>query len=95
MTIKVQHNQSLIDLSIQMFGGIEGAVDLAIANGLPITEELIPGMEIIVPEYKETKAEIVKYYGNKGLTPATAGTAMAEFLYGIGTARVESTFIIR
>lgn len=78
MTIKVKHNQSLFDIAIQVYGTIEGIVEIAVANGLSITGELIQGQLLQIPDYSDTKIEVVKYFSERKLTPATGSTLIEQ-----------------
>ena len=69
--IKVLNNQSLFDIAIQEYGTVEAVFDLAMANGLGITDELNAGQELIVPESDFVVPEIVEYYRKNGLHPVS------------------------
>ena len=71
--LKVYERQSMLDVAVQHSGGIESVFDLAFSNGLSITDDINPydsllGCESIVD------SDIVDYYSNKGIVPATAAT---------------------
>jgi hypothetical protein len=67
--MKVLAGQSLIDIAIQELGSAEGAYNLAVLNGMSITDDLVPGQELVMPDV--VNKNISTYYANKSLTPAT------------------------
>jgi len=66
------NNQSLFDISIQVYGTVAYVFDLALANGLSITSELVAGQEIEVPELEVESKGVQQYYLANGIKPATA-----------------------
>lgn len=70
--VTVLHNQSLFDISIQVYGSISYVFDLALANGLSITSDLEPGQQIEVPKIEVENTSIRDYYAANGIKPATA-----------------------
>ncbi len=68
--IQALNNQSLIDIAIQTTGSVEGVFELALKNGLSITDDLKIGQILqVVPAVKE---HIKDYYETNNLKPATA-----------------------
>lgn len=98
MQKQVLHNQSLLDIAIQNNGTLTSAFELALENGLSITEELTPGDNIKVPESNLIETTIVSFFQRKGQIIATAFNASdgQDILpkLGIGTMAIESTFIV-
>lgn len=74
--IVVDQGQSLIDVAIQHLGDATGAFDLALVNGLSITEKLVPGRLLIPSEV--LNPGLVKYYLDNGYRPATYITEAGE-----------------
>lgn len=70
MKVKVLQGQSLFDIAIQKIGSAEGAFDLAVLNGLSLTDELASGSELSLPA--ATNSSVVAYYMNREIQPATA-----------------------
>ena len=66
MQKQVLHNQSLLDIAIQNNGTLTSAFELALENGLSITEELTPGDNIKVPESNLIETTIVSFFQRKG-----------------------------
>jgi hypothetical protein len=94
MEIKVLNSQSLFDLAIQAAGSVEAVFDIALANGVGITDELVAGAAVVVPAI--LNRQVADYYKVNNIKPATALSAQdAEFtLEGIGAWRVEYDFIV-
>jgi len=68
--MKVLSRQSVFDLAIQQCGCIEAAFDIAQLNNISITDDLLPGQELLMPTAVDTKT--ATYYAINGITPATA-----------------------
>lgn len=79
MQIKVLHNQTLLDISIYLFGTAIGAMSLAIANDISLTDDLEVGQILNVPENSDFGQRLIaEYFQNKGLKPATAITMIEK-----------------
>jgi hypothetical protein len=72
MTIKVSEGQSLLDVALWLLGGTEGLFALADANGLAITDDLVAGQVLVVPDGFTVSADQVSYYQEKQLVVNTA-----------------------
>lgn len=70
--VKILPHQSLFDLAIQEYGTIEAAIDIALFNDLSVTEILEAGTEIKLPPNAPTNQDILNYYHQHNLQPATA-----------------------
>jgi hypothetical protein len=90
-------NQSLFDIAIQYCGTVEAVFDFALLNGIGITQELIPGQTLLVANKDYGCSEIVNYFSNNGIKPATGITPeqLQEQPDGIGYMRIGSNFIVR
>lgn len=77
--ITVLHNQSLLDISVQHTGTVENCFEIAVANGLSVTEELTPGVQLIIPESVKVNKEVLNYYTSKNIRPATAITKSGDY----------------
>jgi len=93
MTITVLHNQTFQDIAIQYTGSVFNAFNIASANGLAISDTLIPGSQIVIPETIEITSDIANFYSSKAIQPATAfsETELIENR-GIGWFKVGQTF---
>ena len=67
--MKVAKNQNIFDVALQKTGSVSAAFDLAVLNGLSVTDDLTPGTELKLLDV--TNKDIVDYYKNRGLVPAT------------------------
>lgn len=71
---KVKLFQSLLDISAQEYGMAEGIVKIALANNISITDELIAGAELNIPDFENANKKVLKYYEENKIIPATADT---------------------
>lgn len=97
MIIKVLHNQSFLDIAVQHTGSVINAFPIAVANNMSVSDELIPGTVLQVPESVEFDTEIKDYYKSKGLKPASKieDEKIAKIpLSGINYWIVEENFIV-
>jgi hypothetical protein len=69
--VKVKRGQSIWDISVQETGTIANAVAISLANGISVTDDLMPGMNIIIPEGLIVNKKVKDYYTKKNITPAT------------------------
>lgn len=53
----VLHNQTILDLSMQELGSVEYMFEVAMANGLSITDKLAAGNDILIPVIETTSRE--------------------------------------
>lgn len=99
MQIKVLHNQTLLDISIYLFGSAVGAMSIAIANNISLTDDLEVGKILNIPENTDFGQQLIaEYFQNKGLKPATAINDLDIVVpvdLGIGEMVIEESFIIR
>lgn len=84
----ILHNQSLLDVALQHTGTIESLFELALANGISITDDLTAGTPLILPPAPSQGRgvspspsgrgwggdDILNYYSAKNIQPATAFT---------------------
>jgi hypothetical protein len=97
----IKPNQSIFDISVQMFGSAQVAIEIALLNDLSITDKLIPGQELVIPEISTFENGAIKsFYSKNNIKPATAETiegseSVINEMDGIGYMVIESTFIVR
>lgn len=72
--LTIKHNQSLLDLSVQSFGTMEALMESAFLNNLSVTDELIEGEVLELPEFNKGQTEIIDYYNKRQIKPVTALT---------------------
>jgi hypothetical protein len=70
MEITAQNNQSLFDIALMVSGSAEAAFDIALENGMSITDTLTQGQ---VLQYSGTpiNKKVVEYYVINDIKPAT------------------------
>jgi len=96
MAVTVLYNQSLFDLSVQLYGTVEAIFILAQANGLSITDTLEVGQELEVPISEIEDVTVKNFYKRNEILPATATPdieGQAEQPKGIGVMVVGNTLI--
>lgn len=89
----ILQNQSLLDISIQEYGNLEGLYDLALTNNISVTDALMPGNVLDIPNIETKTPDIKRYYKNKDLHPATAITANKKITADITTITADNTHI--
>lgn len=67
--ISYDQRQSLFDLAIQHVGFPEAAFDIAMANGLSVTDTLAAGGQLVIPDMPPGK--LAGYYKANNIVPAT------------------------
>lgn len=97
MTVTALHNQSLFDIAIQHTGNVENAFKIAVANELSMTDDLVSGMQILIPDTVIVNAELRDYFTAKKIKPATAmsdddRTLCNNAQKGIGYMQIGRTF---
>ena len=99
MQKQILYNQSLLDIAVQSNGTALSVFEIAIKNGISITDELVPGQNIALFESEIIDREIVDYFAAKKMTVATNynGTEEENIISdaGIGSMVIEATFIVR
>ncbi len=88
--MKVNDNQSLFDMAVQIAGNVEAAFDLALINGLSITDDLAIGSEL--KKVEAIKKDITNYYINRNVIPATATTEIDLSTHRIFDNTFDNTF---
>lgn len=99
MKIVVLNNQTLLDIAIRYYGTVEAVLAIAILNGISITEELVPGQTLQLPNTDFGFKEVVAFFEVNKIQPATAltqeDTAITEGDSGIGFWEIENNFIVQ
>nr|DAV24520.1 MAG TPA: hypothetical protein [Caudoviricetes sp.] len=98
MIVTVLHNQSLLDLALQHTGTIESVFELAEANTLNITDDVVAGKTLVLPVEAFSNKDILGYYTAKNLQPATAFSKedeqVFECLEGISIWAINLDFVV-
>lgn len=86
----VEQGQCLVDMAIQYNGNALAIFDIALINGISLTEDIVPGQEL-----KETAVldNRIKNYFSK-ITPASGNDADILVQQGIGYWYIGLDFII-
>lgn len=91
--MKVERGQSFLDIVLQGTGSIENALEMAIANGVSPTDDIVINQEIKATAV--TKRSIQSIWGEKN-KPASALTEHQETIIpargGIGYMKIGETF---
>lgn len=94
MKTRVNDNQSLADVAIQVSGSVESCFDIAVKNNESVTAVLRTGQELDKSEVKEDK--VVDQLSVKNIIPATASKKVIDSqLSGIGYMTIEQNFTIK
>jgi hypothetical protein len=59
-TAKIEVNQAQIDVAIQYTGDAASLFDIALMNGLSITDDVPPGTVLLLPPVSDSK--VLQYY---------------------------------
>lgn len=70
MIVKVEEGQTLSDIAIQEYGTLEALTDLARANDISITDDLIAGTSLVLPD-KIFNRSMQSYCNINSISPAT------------------------
>lgn len=93
----VRHGQNLLDIALQTTGDAETALDIALSNGLCLSDDLTVGQRIDIDDTLVINENIRNTYRTQTIYPATgittANTADAPF-EGIEFWAIEYDFII-
>lgn len=71
MIILVAEHQSLFDIAIQYSGSALAAFDIAVANGISVTDDLTPGQKLKIPVSIYKNDEVANYFGSRSQGIAT------------------------
>jgi hypothetical protein len=71
MKTKAYERQSLLDIALIVAGDADAAFDIALQNGLSITDK-IGGSEILTYSAAPINRAVLQYYRNNNIEPATA-----------------------
>lgn len=95
MKATAKDRQSVIDIAIQTSGDVSAAADVAIDNGISVTDDLALGD--ILTAVAVVDKNVVNRYAEKGIIPATAISEQDSDnapYGGIGYMGVELDFIV-
>ena len=72
--IKVLECQSLFDIAVMVCGSANAAFNIALENGISVTDTLTPGQELTIPDDIILQRDVAGYFLKKNILPATAKT---------------------
>ena len=78
MQVTILNNQSLFDVSVRYFGTTDAAHEIAFLNGINITNVLKAGQILKLPLKDFGNSEIVAFFRNNKIDPATAFFTTAD-----------------
>lgn len=64
-TATILENQTLFDLALQGTGSVLSVIEIALANGMGITDELVPAEKIKIDQGNYYLKDIVDYFNGK------------------------------
>lgn len=76
--MKALEGQTIFDIAVQQCGSAEAAFALAMLNGVNLTDDLITGKELALPEV--VNADVALYFKSKNLQPATSLAVQAQII---------------
>ena len=68
--INIEPTQTLYDVALQECGDQSAAVDIALLNGIDVTDTPAPGTALLLPDIVNRR--VGKYYSDNKIKPATA-----------------------
>lgn len=71
MKVKVLSGQSLSDIAIQVYGNVQRVMELALENGVSVTDELESGQLLSYSAERVMDKGIARYYEVRRIRPAT------------------------
>jgi hypothetical protein len=74
--VVVSDRQSLMDIATRELGGLDNLFEFALINDVSLTDDPTPGQTISLIDI--TNSDVVSYYKNKNINPATAITTLTE-----------------
>ena len=88
--LKSVSGQTLFDIAIQVSGSAVAAFEMALINSIGITDELVPGTNLLPAGIFNNK--IATYYQDKQIKPATSIVTVYAFESGIFDNTFDFTF---
>jgi hypothetical protein len=90
--MQVKNRQTLFDIAITQYGSIEGVLLLSIDNDISITDELVPGHQLLVNNSLSLNRSVTTYYKANETSPATELTESEEIDFKIFDDTFNDTF---
>lgn len=95
-SIKVSEGQTLLDIAVEHCGDINAVYTIADLNLKGITDDLVIGEVLIVPDVDVTKADIVEMFKQPSRKPASGEDLNTSDVFGEGLEFwiIEEDFVI-
>jgi hypothetical protein len=92
--VTVEQGQNMLDVALQHCGNTSAAFAIAKLNGLSLTDDLIAGSSLIIPDVVEPA--MVQYLSDNNIVPATGTSLIGEVEApgGIDYMAIEVDFIV-
>jgi hypothetical protein len=71
----VDEGQNLMDIALQYLGDETGLFELALINDFTLSEKIVPGQQILLPD--PVNAGAVQYFAERGIVIATEQSVAA------------------
>lgn len=96
MEVTVLANQSLQDIAVQVCGSVLSVFDLALLNGISVTENLVPGTKLKVPKSEYTDVEKQRYFLSRQIATSVSQQQLSLITQpgGIGAMSIGGNFIV-
>ena len=97
VTVKILDGQTISDIAVQALGDAERSMEVAYLNGMSLTDDLIAGSFINVPDFDLSEKNVVQLFSDPANAPASDDSAggVDEILEGIGYWYLENDFIVQ
>jgi hypothetical protein len=70
--VQVLAGQTIIDIAMQCLGNADKAFELALLNGLAITDDIEPGTYLELPAVELDNTKVASYFTKTGLKPSSS-----------------------
>lgn len=91
MKISVKDGQTMMDVAVEAFGTWEAAIDMALINGMVLSEVPEDGTVLELPD-GHFNLRMEQYCRTNGISPATARTEGEAYEAGIFTKQFTKQF---
>lgn len=69
--VSVLHNQNVADIAIEKQGDIRSVFEIALNNDLSVTDTLVSGLVMVIPDTQYKNIDITTYYARRNQKIAT------------------------
>lgn len=96
--VTVSYGQTWVDIALQELGDMERVMELASLNDRSLTDDLLAGEVLNVPDYDASKREIIQLFANSFNKPASGESLTASNDVSIGEGiefwAIENDFVV-